>query len=532
VAAFSDGLSGYAGRFWLPTDENKAAALATLAKLRARTTDTLERRFIDEMRLALELEELHHPPAAVLNTLVAYAAKEGINERHLRPLVTAFRSLLAMYTDRFGKRRWPIELRVLATNEAAGARQFVLIIKKAVRDGKLKREFGRLAADLAAYREKFGIAKLKKGDFDEVWPILKKTGGQLNRRTIYPRILRIRYDYPESAAEIESKALDWLEADLPKFREIVRKLARVYGCKAQPEAVTKSIARHHRVKKSDVIATTKRLRKLLQPVVESSIVRITPRHKVIVTETPPYLVNVMPTAAMMSFDVLTKRPFNVIYMTVDPRGSPPEDVTAIIDLIMHEEYGHAVNFSNSGTAFAVKARRIEVVGDSFATPITEGLSFHREIEGLELLRTVVEKPPSEQSPAEAALIKELKKYGDPETVAAAYEFGVYKWRLTRFLRAMCDSRVNTGKQSIVQFVEWAHDKTGIARKMIYDQNFFFQENPGYAPCYSMAGMAIRDIQAQALARGVSLLEFNTYLSSMAFPPRTIFEKRLKERFCG
>jgi len=44
----------------------------------------------------------------------------------------------------------------------------------------------------------------------------------------------------------------------------------------------------------------------------------------------------------------------------------------------------------------------------------------------------------------------------------------------------------------------------------------------------MAGEELRKIQSLAIEKGKTVLDFNTYVSSMGFPPRTIYEKRLRE----
>jgi len=98
----------------------------------------------------------------------------------------------------------------------------------------------------------------------------------------------------------------------------------------------------------------------------------------------------------------------------------------------------------------------------------------------------------------------------------------------RFLRAIFDVRINMEKQSIADFVEWAHKETGLSEKKIYNQTWIFLESVGYAPCYSIAGNTIGKLQQLALKKGIRLLDFNTYVSSLGFPPREIFEQKLKE----
>lgn len=107
------------------------------------------------------------------------------------------------------------------------------------------------------------------------------------------------------------------------------------------------------------------------------------------------------------------------------------------------------------------------------------------------------------------------------------EFVTWQWRIMRFLRAIFDARINMGKQSIADFVEWAHKETGLSKKMIYNQTWMFLSAVGYAPCYSMAGDMIRRLQDLAMKNKISIIEFNTYAASLGFPIRKIFEEKLK-----
>ncbi len=108
------------------------------------------------------------------------------------------------------------------------------------------------------------------------------------------------------------------------------------------------------------------------------------------------------------------------------------------------------------------------------------------------------------------------------------EFVVWEWRVLRDLRAIGDVRVNTGAQTLAEFIHWGHEETGLSRKLVYNQIVIFQAEVGYAPCYATGGNRIAEIQADAVGRGKDVVEFNTYASSLGFPPRAVFEGRLEE----
>jgi hypothetical protein len=183
---------------------------------------------------------------------------------------------------------------------------------------------------------------------------------------------------------------------------------------------------------------------------------------------------------------------------------------------------------NSYTGFLGKLRIIEILGGTFDVPITEGLSFHREIEALETFRHLEhEYMPSK---AEKNMIDFITQYSDLETFNDAMEYVVRKWRVGRFLRAICDSRINTGKQSFVAFLDWANKKTGLSKKVIYDFTYPLMDRIGYTPNYSIFGQRLGELQRKAMSKGVSRLDFNTFVASKGFPARRIFEKQIKDEF--
>ena len=92
----------------------------------------------------------------------------------------------------------------------------------------------------------------------------------------------------------------------------------------------------------------------------------------------------LPTGAASFFDTFTKKPFQLYFLTTDPKRDPAKSVSQLIDLLVHEEYGHCVNHSNSVLRFG--GRPVQDRADTTRScmgPVTEGLSFNREREFLE-----------------------------------------------------------------------------------------------------------------------------------------------------
>ena len=123
----------------------------------------------------------------------------------------------------------------------------------------------------------------------------------------------------------------------------------------------------------------------------------------------------------------------------------------------------------------------------------------------------------------------LERWGGIGRVAREYEFLAALWRIVRFLRVIGDARINSGKQDLVHFIEWAHRTTGLERATVYYQLFPAHQiiGPGYASTYAIIGERIREIQQDALKRGKSLRDFNAYASSIGWPPKSVFEAKLE-----
>ena len=521
-----DGVSQCAGKFFVPSKDNLAIAENKLVRLLELVENEGQRRLVQSYLTSLRFNEPYMMPSRAANAFFAHLVKEGLVPRHLTSLATQVEEALGAYSDMLSGKKWSTEIRILTcqtTDYLLGILDTILVETK---DENVKKSLAAVKLKASKYRKHFGIKGIKRGDYSEVYPIIKSKGGRIRRKAIYPELLADMWGYPETADEIEEKGTRWLRKELPTLQRMTRRLARAYGVKPAVEAIDEEINRRKGIPRHEALQFVKKTRSILRKVFEDNVVRITPKYETRVIETPQYLVNLITTAAMMPFDGLIGKPFNVFFITTDPSVSSSVNVPELIQSILHEEYGHAVNYSNSVTRFAANPSLLEIISSTISTHISDGISFHRELEFAEMLRRLsLKKKPSNE---ETELLRILKGKDDTETMLLENEFIVQKWRILRFLRAIFDVRINMEKESVADFVEWAHKETGLSEKMIYNETWGFLETVGYAPCYCIAGDVIRKLQTLALKKGVSLVEFNTYVSSLGFPPREIFERRIKD----
>jgi hypothetical protein len=527
-AAYLQGLSEYAGKMFIPTPENEKRITDRIESLLSKTDDPVERKFLISLKASIKYHEAPHDISDIVWTLFGHMIKEGFNVAHLSSLVDHGRMKLENSKNTYLHENLPLITRIILTNKCNGLEGFLKIITTEVHDDELKNKIEQLIKDVEAYREIIKVEGIEKGDFSEVFPIISKTEStDMGREDFYPQLITELYDYYETPQEIEEKALSWIDFELPKLKESAERLAEHYGVEPDINIIDTEITKRSNIRKSELLDFILNLRGKTQAVVEDHIVRINPKYDTKILETPSYLLNFIPTAAMTMFDTLTDNPFNVFFVTTDEKRSPASSIPDIFQMVVHEEYGHCVNFSNSALSFGSSPDLVEKLDSALHYPISEGISFHREYETLTLLEELSRKSKEDLSSKEQELFDTLEKHRDLKSFLLESRFVIYKWRIIRFLRAVGDVRTNLNKQSLSEFVEWASEKTGFGKQTIYDQLFIFQENPGYAPCYSIAGMSLRGIQEEARKNGKDIIEFNTVASSLGFPPRTVFEERLR-----
>ncbi len=136
--------------------------------------------------------------------------------------------------------------------------------------------------------------------------------------------------------------------------------------------------------------------------------------------------------------------------TTDPRRDPSTAPGELLNLLVHEEYGHCVHALNSSSAYGAKHTLTYMIGSHLGA-ISEGISFQRELEFQKVMEKLETAKGLDRD--EKALAQFFEKYGGIRTMAEEYEFYTLMWRIIRFLRVIGDVRINTGKQSLPEFIE-------------------------------------------------------------------------------
>lgn len=523
--AYIAGFDDSAGSIFIPSEENIRSMGSDLEALWKDTRDIRERSFIRWARFSLEFREPQTGPEDILWGMFGHLLKEGVVPRHLNPLMDRSRSLIDMDLDRFRGTEQPVELRIIVQNTIEGIRT---ILGNMGSHTGMEESIDMLSGSLDEYADFFHVDRMNGSDYESLKSILEIESGSIGREKIYPRILREMYGMVVSPQQMEERALLWLYSEIPLLKESCRDLSYRYGVDPGVESVGKAINKARSIDPSGMHTSIEDLRRALHPFMEREIVEITPEYDTRIMETPLYLSPFIPTGSVSSFNGFTDSPFNVIFISKDPKRTPPVSFPDLFLVIVHEEFGHCVNFSNSFGRFGSNPADVELITTPMMLPISDGISIHREWEIFTKIREMGEKPPSGMETWRKAVHDLVDDRYPFNEFIDDLEYIVRKWRVLRYLRAVADIRINLGKQTLLDFIHWAHITTGLPESMIFDQIFITMGMPGYAPAFVTSGERIREIQDIKINHGASRRDFNRFASSMGFPGRTIFENRLAE----
>lgn len=527
VEAFSAGVRECASMVFVPTRKNRDKALKEIEHLKSSADDESQRKLLSCLSTYLEIFEPEQIPGSIMDAFFAHMVKEGIRPAHLSLLADYGTKALREPLQELRTHTHPMGIRILTQMRCDSLHEILSIVAKSSKNKGLRSKIRLLASTLNEFAAHFTVPGFKNESFEEVYALIQAKGCELGRSQIYAQALRDLYDYRESPSEVEERGLEFLRNELADFNRVVSELSKEYGSEARAEALTQQIRKRKSLTPRKVMAYLKALRTRTVKVIDAKIVGVNPRYKTRVVETPKYLSAVIPSGAAFSLDYLGAKPFQLFLATTDPRRSPHTVPAELLNLLVHEEYGHCVHSSNSASAFGAKPIFVEMLSTHLGSAVSEGISFQRELEFLEYLAQLDGE--SELRAEDRAFVSFWNRYDGFAAVKAEYEFYTKMWRIVRFLRVVGDARINSGKQDLTAFIDWANQETGLSKSLIYHQVFPAHQGigPGYASTYAMVGQSVREIQKPLPFGSEKFIRFNTYASSMGFPARTVFENRLR-----
>ena len=528
---YTMGLEEYADKFTAYSELNVQRALKKVASLKKKCTskDIVVRKLLDSTEANLLWDEPGPAVGVIVDVLASQIIKDGIRPEILKRLIPQLTESVDDSLQRFSGKKYSTPIMILAQYMVFSANEVLDLLVRESKDADLVVASQRLKAKVAEFSERFAVAGFTDGEFSEVVEIMKKHGADLGREKFYRIALNRGFDYRESPSDLESEALRWISEDLPKLKAATKKLSDALGCRNDPESVNNKLKEKPGVGASQALSATLKIRPIVQALVAESVVGINPKYQAEVIETPSYLTAIIPSAAAQGFDGLTVKPSQRYYLTTDPKRAPPAGFADLVNTLVHEEYGHCVHFSNTAVGYSAKPTIGELLPSLHSGTTSEGLAFQRELEFLELLEKIAKKKESDYTVAEREYVRLCEEFGGFNQTLLELEYNTYKQRIIRFLRVIGDSRINSGKQNLLKFLAWAEKRTGLSQRTVFYQIFPAHEGvfPGYATCYAVVGQDIRRIQKKIKSDPEKMVAFNAYASSMGYPARSIYTKRLR-----
>jgi hypothetical protein len=523
VAGYTSGHSRQLSSLVFQTDTETRALIERIGELSARLDEIADPDLRATARAVLLSQatqlELARPSGAGPSGTGAggvYAAADGVFYIVLKgdygaPWVASYLSLVLKMVD-FETVRWRDSAHTVEVKKECLATvsymQGVLDALEQANPG-LKPPLDMVRISLQEYQAIFFDPALVSADFDVMWAALQRgdEAQGATRAQGYPGTLQTYYTLGLTAEQVEQSAQDWLLLDLPVTVDLALRIGASLGLPARAslqtvwDAVSKRYAADFSVERMQQVLAA------CNDYGQDNIIGFTAKDIVKFSPTPSYLVNLVTGGEDFAVDYLTSQPFSQLYLTASKNTS----LLTMINILVHEA-SHGFNFVMSARCAASPLLNVNT---SLEVPMTEGQAFYREYQYYAAAAALLDK--SNLTPHEQAY---LGLYGttkeEQRAAVLAAELETYIWRLIRYVRALCDVRVNGGKQTYTDFIAWAASETGLSPQTLHGECFTFLASPGYAPCYAVGGATYGSLSTKGYRHGVSELAFNTQASALGF----------------
>jgi hypothetical protein len=362
---------------------------------------------------------------------------------------------------------------------------------------------------LKKYQALFYSESLASDNFDVLWAALKQGDSQQGptKAKGYPDTLQNYYTLEMNAQQVEQAAEDWMLIDMPVTLDLALRVGA--SLKLSPKASLQTVW-DVMSQKYSVDFTTEKMQQVLaacNDYGQQEIIGFTKKDIVKFESTPAYLVNLVTGGEDFAIDYLTDKPFSQLYLTASKNTS----LLTMINILVHEA-SHGFNFVMSAREASSPLFNLNT---SLEVPMTEGQAFYREYQYYAGAAALLGK--DNLTPTEQTYLELYGKTQQEQTAAVlGAQLETYIWRVVRYIRALCDVRVNGGQQTYTDFIAWAAQATGLSEKTLHGECFTFLASPGYAPCYAIGGAFYGNLSTKGYPNGVTQLDFNTQASAMGF----------------
>lgn len=360
------------------------------------------------------------------------------------------------------------------------------------------------------YVDLFVVPNLDAPDFATYWLVFKAWEAlrPVAPANGYPQCLNGYYQLTETAEAIETVAQGWLDLDIAVTIDIAQRVGDALGLKGTRslQEVWDAVSALYAVNFDD--ATIAKVVKACNDFGAEKIIAFTSADRVDFAPTPSYLVSLVTGGEDFADNYLNPATaYSQLYLTAAKNTS----MLTMINILVHEA-SHGFNFVLSAKNAISPLLNLNT---SLQVPTTEGMAFYREYQYWAAAQDLVGR--SNLTDKEKAYLDLYVVASQPAMVGVlCAQLETYIWRVVRYIRALCDTRVNGGKLKYTDFIEWAAATTGLSEETLHGECFTFMASPGYAPCYAVGGATYAKIQKGGIMRGVSEIDFNTAVSAQGF----------------
>ncbi|MGA1792699.1 MAG: hypothetical protein ACMUHM_02000 [Thermoplasmatota archaeon] len=522
--AYLSGIDEAGGTLFIPSRENIRTRRSELDAIWRSTLDISLRSLLRCSRCDLDLQEPQRPPDDIYRYITAHIIKGGIQNPLLPPLLKDSRAYLERASSDLRIMRWPLEVQF---QSLFGIDRLKDLLKGLPRSPMLAEPVKNLLEITTEYGELFTLGDISRYSHEDVISTLEEGDGHVGRGDIYPRILGELYACPDRAAVMEESLVLELYNEIPGLNRTMEELSDFYGTDLDLHDIDVEMASQRRIRVQETIRSIENIRNSM---IYWGIRRLIDYpHEVDVgfLETPSYLRSFIPSMRMINMDGLPARPRSDLFITLDPGSYRPLSFPDIVLMVAREELGIRAQYLNSYLRPLEVVKGTDLLSSYLIDSISMGFAMARELEVLGMFRDMATRR-SELLRDETDLVELIEEYCPIDDLVADLEFLLCKERVLSLIRAVADIRVNSGKQSILEFMRWAQIISGLGEPLIMEAIWDAVSRPGlFASCMSILP-GVRKTSQEKVDQGVSPREFNTYSTSLGFPAWKVLRERMLE----
>lgn len=434
--------------------------------------------------------------------------KKDYNKDFIPTYLQAVKEIVELETERWRGQDFTILVCKECLNTATYLEGTLESLKKVRPD--VDQAVNKINVALEKYKDIFLVdSRLNSDRFDDYWPLFQEWDANAGpTQTLgYPMSLKNYYQLDKSAEEIEIMAQSWLDLDMAVTIDITQRLAMLpfVGSEGNLQTVWDKVTKKYSV---DFGEYMEKVVNACNNYGARYIISFNKDDKVDFDPTPDYLVNLITGGGDYAINYLSpKTAYSQLYLTQSKNTS----LLTMINILVHEA-SHGFNFVLSAK---YNNSPLLNLNTALEVPMTEGMAFYREYQYWAAAQNLLgQSNLNEEQKAYLSLYGDTPEEQEQGVLCAQLE--TYIWRVIRYIRALCDVKVNSGKMTYTDFISWAAQTTGLSEETLHGECFTLLASPGYAPCYALGCVSYAYFQKKGISNGISEIDFNTFASRQGF----------------